>query len=276
MPELPEVETVCNALKPHLVGAKIINIQVLNPALRNPVNLLEHPEIIDKKITALHRRAKYMIARIGKKHSLLIHLGMTGSFRIQDSQQPSLKHDHVILRLNKNRYCIYNDPRRFGQFEYHEIQMGKNTPDCLDHLGPEPFSDAFSDAYFSAACKNKVKPIKNLIMDNTVVVGVGNIYASEALFACAIHPERPAGKISKTKLNTLRSAIINTLEEAIKAGGSTIINFKSLDGSEGYFARQLMVYDRKGETCKRCKRGRIRQVQQAGRSSFFCPVCQRH
>lgn len=275
MPELPEVETVCRALNKFLPYRTIIKVDTHIDKLRYPLDFNRLETTLPQKITAIRRRAKYIIFELEQEVALLAHLGMTGSWRLESIHEQRRKHDHVEFFLDHYEVLRYNDPRRFGFIE--EIQLPNNQadPQELPKLAPEPLSDKFDIRWLSNACKNKSKPIKNLIMDNAYVVGVGNIYASEALFRSGIRPTIPAGNISRVRLKKLLPAIKDVLSEAIEAGGTTIINYTSLNSQEGYFARELNVYDRFGELCSKCQRGKIQRTVMAGRSTYFCAVCQR-
>jgi formamidopyrimidine-DNA glycosylase len=199
---------------------------------------------------------------------------MTGSLRIE-SPWEKRKHDHVLFWLDNSMTLVYNDSRRFGQIELHPISTRGAFPQLLHHLAPEPFSDEFDIDWMVKVCKGRAKPIKNTLMDNTLVTGVGNIYASETLFLSKIHPERPSFSLSRQEIKILHKSIIVILLNAIQAGGSSIINYRHPDGSEGLFTRELRVYGKKGDTCSDCKKGIITQTKMAGRSTFFCPVCQK-
>lgn len=275
MPELPEVETVLRALKPNLENDQFININTYVPKLRTVLDLEDRPELLNQKIIFLSRRAKYIILQFENGFGLILHLGMTGSWRLESSSIQRQKHDHVEFDLLSGLVLRYNDPRRFGQIVVFEPTDNIYEHKLLISLGPEPLTDNFNNKYLVKVCKNKKKPIKSLIMDNAKVVGVGNIYASESLFRAGINPLLPAGKISSRRLKKLCLAIKDILAAAIESGGTTIKDYASLNGKEGYFSRRLMVYGKVGEKCSSCSRGIIRQVYQAGRSTFYCPVCQR-
>jgi formamidopyrimidine-DNA glycosylase len=275
MPELPEVETVVNALRPYIEGRRIDSVTCMVDRLRRPLDLVGNRKLIGQEILSVWRRAKYILAELSGNHVLLLHLGMTGSFRIEPQGQECRPHDRVRLDLDDGMSWRFHDPRRFGQIEVLPISGPGALPDALPTLAPEPLSDAFDVDWLRAACRGRLRPIKNLIMDNALVVGVGNIYASESLFRAGIHPQQPAGELSLPRLRRLHAAIREVLREAISFGGTTIINFAGVDGSEGSFWRELHVYGRDGLPCLCCKRGKIRRLVMAGRSSFFCPVCQR-
>lgn len=275
MPELPEVETVSRALNRFVLGRTIIAVNSYVPKLRYKVDLKQFADRLPTKILVIRRRAKYIIMECDNDLALLTHLGMTGSWRLESIHERRQKHDHIEFVLEDQEVLRYNDPRRFGFIEVIPQPDQDSDPMQLPRLAPEPLTEDFNIQWLANACKTKNKPIKNLIMDNAHVVGVGNIYASEALFRSGINPQKPANKISRSRLKRLLAAIKDVLQEAIEAGGTTIINFASLNSQEGYFARELNVYDRFGELCTKCQRGRIQRITMAGRSTYFCAVCQR-
>jgi len=272
MPELPEVETVTNALRPHLVGRTIRLISVSGLRLRHVVDLHSRTELCGRQILSLRRRSKYILFELRDGGGLLFHLGMSGSFRVEPEGTERRKHDHVIIDLDDETSLRFNDPRRFGIAKYVELD---GEPYEFQKLGPEPLEDSFSVAYLMASCSDRKRPIKNMIMDSHIVVGVGNIYASESLFRAGIRPVTPAHQISRQRLKRLHQAIRDVLSDAIRAGGTTIHSFETVDGSEGGFQRHLDVYGLAGETCGTCKRGIIRSSVMAGRTTYYCPVCQR-
>ena len=275
MPELPEVETVCRALNNSLPGKTIVDVTVENPQLRNLIDSDYLKECcINTKIISLRRRAKYIIADLDNGKALLLHLGMTGKFRGCSETEAVKKHEHVLFQLDTNESWRYEDPRRFGILKAVTLPVEGGIPEDLEHFGTEPLEDDFTPQYLKKFAQNKTKPIKNPIMDNTCVVGVGNIYASESLFRAGISPLKPAGKISLKKLTVLVEKIQEVLEEAIKAGGTTISDFSTPDGNEGYFFRELAVYGRHNEGCLTCG-SPISKVVMAGRSTFYCKKCQR-
>jgi formamidopyrimidine-DNA glycosylase len=275
MPELPEVETVCRALEKTLIGRTIKNVIVNNPQLRNKIDIdFFSSNCCERTILSLRRRAKYIIAELSGEKALLLHLGMTGKFRIVDQGTQVKKHEHVLFELDNKTSWRYEDARRFGVVKVVTLPVKGALPESLEHLGPEPLEELFTAKYLKAYCKNKTKPIKNLIMDNNCVVGVGNIYASEALFRAKISPLKPAGEMSSLKVSRLIDTIREVLTEAIEAGGTTISDFSAPDGSEGYFFRKLAVYGREHEPCLKCA-CEIRRKVLAGRSTFYCPKCQK-
>jgi formamidopyrimidine-DNA glycosylase len=270
MPELPEVETTVRGIRPHLAGRQIRSVEVRERRLRWPV-----PAQIDalagQRILRIDRRAKYILLYVDGG-SALVHLGMSGSLRLCEQPVAWRKHDHLGLLLDSGLQLRYHDPRRFGCWLW---QAG----DPLEHpllagLGPEPLGDAFTAAQLIRAVKGRSTPIKQAIMDAKLVVGVGNIYACEALFAAGIDPRKPAGKVSRPKLGRLVEAIRTVLQRSIEQGGTTLRDFLREDGSPGYFRQQLQVYDRTGLPCHTCATP-IQRIVLGQRSTFFCPRCQR-
>lgn len=269
MPELPEVETTKRGLEPHLID-RIIRAQTIrNPNLRWPVDA-ECAQLTGRKIGALSRRAKYLLVEteIG---SALWHLGMSGSLRIVSAAHALRTHDHIIWHLSDGAQLRFHDPRRFGCYLFQA--KGTQHP-LLTHLGPEPLSDDFSARWLASAAKNKRVNVKAFIMDQRVVVGVGNIYAAESLFLAGIHPAKAAGEISLPRWQKLVSAIKERLSLSINRGGTTLRDFVDPDGEPGYFAQELWVYGREGEACKRCM-SVIKSLPDAARQSNYCPKCQR-
>jgi formamidopyrimidine-DNA glycosylase len=275
MPELPEVETVTNALRPHLIGRRIERVDTYTERLRGVLDLEDRDELVDAEIVDVRRRSKYIIAELNNGSCLLMHLGMTGSFRTVPAGTERLKHEHVIFLLDNDVSWRYTDPRRFGIMEVHPLPEAGGVPEALGGLGPEPLSDDFPPLHLHDVSRGKKQPIKSFLMDNHNVVGVGNIYASESLFRSRIHPRTPAGRLSKERHRRLHAAICEVLGDAIKAGGSTIADFKGVDGSEGKFAQHLDVYARDGQPCSRCPDETVRKIVMSGRSTFYCPKCQR-
>lgn len=277
MPELPEVETICRALKPRLEGRTVQAVVVRTEKLRLQLDETALRDCcVGRTIEQIRRRGKYLIVELSDTRALLIHLGMTGAFRVCSQDEPVRVHEHVVWDLPGNSSWRFADVRRFGSVQPCMLSAPGTDPDCLPCLGPEPLGDAFTAEYLHAACRDRKRPIKNLIMDQNVVVGVGNIYASEALFRSRIHPRRASLRLSRETCERLVAAIRDVLTEAIAHGGTTISDFRQVDGTEGKFRLRLEVYGRAGEKCPRCgTRGDIRRVVLAGRSSFYCPRCQR-
>lgn len=269
MPELPEVETTRLGIMPHVKGKTITAVHVREPRLRWLV-----PDDLGQRLTgqiikAVNRRAKYLLLQT-PAGNLMIHLGMSGSLRLTNPNDPPGKHDHVDLVFGK-AILRYHDPRRFGSM--HWLESGNGHP-LLDHLGPEPLTDNFGGDYLHNACRGRKQAIKTLLMDSRVVVGVGNIYANEALFLAGISPLAKAGTLSRQRCERLVKEIKLVLAKAIKAGGTTLKDFVREDGNPGYFKISLSVYGRGGEPCPKCGR-RLREVRQAQRSTVYCTRCQR-
>lgn len=275
MPELPEVETVVRAIRPYLTGKAILDIQTYISRLRTPLSFTNRSVFCNQKIRAVRRRAKYILLELANNQVVVFHLGMTGSLRLEPPHKSRMKHDHLQITLNNGQSLRFNDPRRFGLAELHTIPKPKTDPAFLKKLGPEPLSDHFSIKYLSETCKKHTKPIKNLLMDQNLVVGVGNIYANEALFRARIRPTYPAQRLALKRISRLHEKIIQVLQEAINTGGTTISDFKTPDGKEGLFYRQLQVYNKENETCSQCRQGVIKRIILGGRSTFYCSQCQR-
>jgi formamidopyrimidine-DNA glycosylase len=274
MPELPEVETIRRSLEMILPGRTITAISVREPRLRFAVDEVGLTDLIlRRKVARLTRRAKYLIIHFTKGSCLIIHLGMTGQVLILPAAAPLDKHDHVIFALNNGLEMRFRDPRRFGCIIAVEEEKLRDHQ-ALKNLGPEPLSDEFTPDYLFRRSRKSKKPVKNFIMDQQIIVGVGNIYASEALFLAGIHPLRAAGRISLERWQKLRGAIRQVLQEAIALGGTTIDDFRNSDGSSGYFQQKLRAYGRRGEPCPQCQTA-IRSQVVAGRSTFYCSNCQK-
>lgn len=270
MPELPEVETTCRGIRPHLLGQCIKNTEIRNRHLRWPIENCVH-NLKGQIIQHLHRRAKYLLLTC-ETGTLILHLGMSGSLRICPHETELRKHDHFILRLHTGMELRLHDPRRFGAVIWCKSDPASHP--LLKHLGPEPLSDEFDPSHLANACKGRKTSIKQLIMNNKIVVGVGNIYACEALFLSGIHPTRAAGRISQPRLIRLVRQIKDVLSEAIKQGGTTLRDFLREDGNPGYFKQSLNVYDREGLACRKCG-APLKRILISSRSTFYCPRCQR-
>lgn len=266
MPELPEVETTRRGLEPHLVGARINGAEIRNDRLRWPVR--KDMPLAGQTILSLGRRAKYLLLKCNTG-TLILHLGMSGNLRILPEGTPPGKHDHFDLLLDNGKLMRLCDPRRFGAVLWHEGAIEDHP--LISRLGPEPL-ESFDAGHLHRAVKSRSIAIKQLIMDGHVVVGVGNIYASEALFLAGIRPERR--KLGLAGCAKLAESIKTTLKAAIYAGGSTLRDFVNASGNPGYFQQQHWVYGRSGEPCRRCGTP-IRQIRQGQRSSFYCPNCQK-
>lgn len=269
MPELPEVETSRRGISPYLVGHTILYAEVRNPRLRWPVSN-EILSLSDRTVLGVHRRAKYLLIELASGW-IIIHLGMSGSLRILPEYIEPGKHDHVDLVMDSGKVLRYTDPRRFGAWLWTD-DPGQSP--VLAHLGPEPLSDDFSGAYLYQKSRGRKTRVKPWIMDNKVVVGVGNIYASESLFMAGIGPDRAAGSLTAAEVTRLVETIKRVLLRSIEQGGTTLRDFLQSDGKPGYFAQELQVYGRVGEPCRIC--GTPIEVTKHGqRSTFFCRRCQR-
>ena len=270
MPELPEVETTLRGIEPVLLGHVIKSVQVRNPALRWPVTKAVQ-KAAGKRVVGLERRAKYMLVDCGKG-GLLMHLGMSGSLRICDPRDPPKIHDHFDLLMDSGDCIRFHDPRRFGALLWWDTPWQEHS--LLRHLGPEPLGESFDGKYLYQRSRGLKVAVKHFIMDGKVVVGVGNIYAAEALFMAGIHPSRPAGRVGAERYEMLSLAIRDVLEHAIRRGGTTLRDFINSSGEPGYFAQELLVYDREGHACFRCN-AMVKRKVMGQRSSYYCPRCQR-
>lgn len=277
MPELPEVETVCRGLAPALTGHKITSVTVNRRKLRIPVPRDFEKTLTGSRIVKIRRRAKYIIMELDNGTSALWHLGMSGSMIISATMPVPAKHDHVIFQAG-GKTITFNDPRRFGLVT---ADQTKNLADnkLLRHLGPEPLESGFNAKYLHEKLSTKKIAVKLAIMDQRLVVGVGNIYASEALFAARIDPRRSALTITREEAATLARAIKAVLKRAIAAGGSSLRDYVQADGELGYFQHAWAVYNKKGKACPGCrctlaKTGGIAKIIQGGRATFYCPVRQ--
>ena len=279
MPELPEVETVRRALAPvlekHYVAAAFVGRGDLRWPL--PENLASR--LLGRQFTSIHRRGKYVLMYLNQQDILLLHLGMSGSVRIFGKQPTLGKHDHIMLTVaasataTATHYVVLNDPRRFGWVDLFPAAH-QDTHKLLRHMGPEPLSNAFSAAHLQAVFKGRTGPVKNALLNQHLIAGIGNIYASEALFHAGISPRRKAATIKGQRAERLAAAVVKTLRAAIEDGGTSLRDHVQPGGEIGYFAQKLAVYGREGEACHHCD-SRIRAIVQSGRSSFYCSKCQR-
>ncbi|MDT0619749.1 bifunctional DNA-formamidopyrimidine glycosylase/DNA-(apurinic or apyrimidinic site) lyase [Salinisphaera sp. P385] len=270
MPELPEVETTRRGLAPHVVGRRVVEVTVREPRLRWPVTPQLSRDLPGRRIDNLTRRAKYLLLAAGDGH-LLMHLGMSGRLRVVPADTPAGLHDHLDIRLDSGQVMRLNDPRRFGCALW--LRQPPDEHALIAGLGPEPLSDAFNGDWLYARSRGRRAAVKAFIMDAANVVGVGNIYASEALFEAGIHPSRPAGRIGPARYARLVEAIKQTLARAIDAGGTTLRDYIGVDGGTGWFQLSLAVYGREGRPCPRDATP-IRRRIIGQRSTFFCPRCQ--
>jgi formamidopyrimidine-DNA glycosylase len=270
MPELPEVETVRRGLAPFLAGHRLLGARIREPRLRWPVAADLDILLRDRRVACLDRRGKYLLLRLDSG-CLICHLGMSGSLRLEMATTPPGKHDHLDLLLENDRILRYRDPRRFGAFIWSE---DPERHPLLAHLGVEPLSPDFDGGRLHALCRGRSTSIKALLMDARRLAGVGNIYANEALFHAGIHPLLAAGRLSRPRCVRLAAAIRDTLTRAIAAGGSSLRDFVDGQGNPGYFQQSYFVYERAGEPCRACGTS-IRRIRQGGRSTYFCPRCQK-
>ena len=271
MPELPEVETTRLGLMPHLLGRTILDLVVREPRLRWPIPAGLGGELRGTQIMGVARRAKYLVIDCGAGH-LIVHLGMSGSLRLVDPDVSPGKHDHYDLLTDAGRAVRFTDPRRFGSL--HWTQEAPDQHPLLAKLGPEPLSDLFNGEWLYNATRNRRVSIKQFVMDQHQLVGVGNIYANESLFRAGIHPHIPAARVGLKRCEALVAAIKHTLNLALKAGGSTLRDFVNSDGEPGSFQLSYRVYDRTGKPCFRCRQT-IREIRQGQRGTFYCATCQR-
>lgn len=268
MPELPEVEVSRLGIQPFLTQQTIQRIIVRDDRLRWPVPL-QIKSLFNQTILGLTRRAKYILIHL-EHGDIVWHLGMSGTLRIVDSGLPVKKHDHIDVVLSSGKCLRFNDPRRFGSCLW---QASNETLPQLAHLGPEPLSDEFDTERLYTLSRNKRMPVKSFIMDNRIVVGVGNIYANEALFLSGIDPRRAAGNIAKKRYQRLCEHIKAVLKAAILQGGTTLKDFTNADGNPGYFSQHLRVYGKAGKRCEQCQ-ALIKSQVIAQRNTFFCTQCQ--
>ena len=283
MPELPEVETVRRGLAPSMEGAVIAKAQVNRPDLRWPFPDRMAERLQGRRVLSLRRRSKYILADLDSGETLLIHLGMSGRMLVSgdplgqfvhDHAAPE-KHDHVVFDMDNGARITFNDPRRFGAMDLLDTATAEDHK-LLAVLGPEPLGNEFSDSYLVAALKGKNTPIKSALLDQGIIAGLGNIYVCETLYRAGIHPKRKAGQIAAARVAALVPIIRDVLSDAIEAGGSSLKDFRSAGGELGYFQHRFDVYDREGQPCHGdgCD-AQIRRIVQSGRSSFYCPNCQR-
>lgn len=271
MPELPEVETARRGIKPHLMGKRVTAVTVRERRLRWPVPQAILKELPGQRISNVTRRGKYLLLH-AESGTAILHLGMSGSLRVLPAGTLPKKHDHVDLVLDSGRLLRLRDPRRFGALLWTRGDAASHT--LLKDLGPEPLEADFDGDYLFEQSRGRKVAVKNFLMNSHVVVGVGNIYASESLHLAGIHPERLAGKITLERYRLLAKSIKNVLAAAIKSGGTTLRDFTKEDGEPGYFYLKLRVYDREGLACKRCGVTIVAKVT-GQRMTYFCPHCQK-
>lgn len=270
MPELPEVETTRSGIEPHIARQEIVKVVVRNYALRWPIDKKLPAILTEQTIHQIARRGKYLLLHCSKG-TLILHLGMSGRVRILSAETKPAAHDHVDIVLNNKKCLRFTDPRRFGCLLWTDENYNEHF--LLKHLGPEPLTDEFTAEYLFEISRRKSMPIKTFIMDSKVVVGVGNIYANEALFAAGIHPEVSAKLITKDRYIELVKQIKKVLIAAIKRGGTTLRDFTASDGKPGYFSQELQVYGRGNLPCVKCKT-QLTEIRLGQRSTVFCGECQ--
>lgn len=271
MPELPEVETTRSGIAPFVEGQMVTQVIVRDGRLRWPVTADLNNILVGKTVTAVKRRAKYLLLETDSG-TLLIHLGMSGRLRVLSETTLPAKHDHVDIAFGNEMTLRFTDPRRFGAVLWTETDT--TTHPLIRHLGPEPLSDDFDGAYLFQRSRKRQVSIKTFIMNAEVVVGVGNIYASESCFMAGIHPQISAGRLTRKQADKLAACIKLVLGKAIAAGGTTLRDFRDSNGKPGYFAQELLVYARADLDCRQCGHP-IELIRQANRATYFCPICQK-
>ena len=271
MPELPEVETTRRGLAPHVRGRRIRALKVYERRLRWPVPAGLPARVVGQCIVSVGRRAKYLLLRL-ESGALLVHLGMSGNLRVVEPGSPRVAHDHFDLVLDSNIALRFNDPRRFGSLLY--VRGDPLAHPLLARLGPEPFARSFDAEYLWRITRGRRVAIKQLLMNSQLVVGVGNIYASEALFRARIRPQRQTRSLTRPEVARLVRAVRAVLAQAIRAGGTTLRDYLKTDGTPGYFRQRLYVYERGGKPCRRCGQP-VRAITQGQRSTYYCHGCQK-
>jgi formamidopyrimidine-DNA glycosylase len=270
LPELPEVETTRRGIRASLAGHSVTGMVVREQRLRWPVPRGLPGRVAGQRILDVRRRAKYLLIDL-ERGTLIAHLGMSGSLRVLPAATPPLTHDHYDLLLDSGSCLRFNDPRRFGCLLW--VTGDATRHRLLAGLGPEPLEHGFDAGYLVEKARGRRVAIKQFLMDQRIVVGVGNIYASEALYRAGVDPRRAAGRVSRKRLERVVAAVREVLQEAIRHGGTTLRDYVNADGAPGYFSQDLFVYERSGLPCRRCGTS-IRQVVQGQRSTYFCPDCQ--
>ena len=273
MPELPEAENIGRALARTLVGKTIVKVEIFTPAMRTPLAPLAEAKPEGRRFTSVRRRGRYLVAALDDGRGLLMHFGMSGVVRVESPEIPRRKHEHVFLHLDDGRAFRFECTRRFSLLEVHELGAD-GFPAALGGLGAEPLSDDFTGDALHAAFAGRHAPVKTVLMDNAVVCGIGNIYATETLFAAGVDPRRPASAVTPSECAAVAREAKRILNDAIACGGSTIADFRNVDGSEGKFAVKLQVYGRTGTKCPRCG-AIIVNCRLGGRTSAYCPRCQK-
>ncbi|MCX4188762.1 bifunctional DNA-formamidopyrimidine glycosylase/DNA-(apurinic or apyrimidinic site) lyase [Methylophaga sp. OBS3] len=271
MPELPEVETTRKGIAPYVEGQTVSQVIVRDSRLRWPVTDDLNNILVGQTVTAVKRRAKYLLLETDQGN-LLMHLGMSGRLRVLSEATPAEKHDHVDLQFANGMTVRLTDPRRFGAVLWTELKPTEHP--LIKHLGPEPLSEEFDGKYLFDRSRKRQVSIKTFIMNAEVVVGVGNIYASESCFLAGVHPQLTAGRLTRKQADHLADSIKTVLAKAIAAGGTTLRDFRDSEGKPGYFAQELFVYARQNIDCRQCGHP-IEMIRQANRATYFCPICQK-
>jgi formamidopyrimidine-DNA glycosylase len=273
MPELPEVEVLKRSLEPHLPGDRVSGVTVRSPALREPLDREVLESLTGATVESLSRRAKYLRIHLTGGRTLVVHLGMTGRLTLAAGDAPLLDHEHLSLALASGRKLRLRDPRRFGMAFV--VSTGELDRDRhFAHLGIEPLGGDFDGSYLADRARGRRGPVKTFLMDSRLVVGVGNIYASEALYRAGVHPRRSVARIAGKRWDRLAETVVRVLRDAVAEGGTTLNDFADGEGNSGYFQVSLSVYGREGEPCPGCG-APVRRIVQSNRATFYCPRCQR-
>lgn len=273
MPELPEVETIGRGLKEYLSNRSIVNVKVFTPRLREPLDSLRDPRLPGSKVLDVRRRGRYLIVDLTGSLALLMHLGMSGVLKTVPLAQERSKHEHVIFDLGSGDSLRFECPRRFSLLKLVELSSPGAEPPELAKLGVEPLSDDFNAGYFCSCAQKRKLSLKEFLMDNAVVTGVGNIYATEALFNCGLSPLRKACDLTLPEAEKLIAEVKNILQRSIEVGGTTFSDYRQLDGSTGKYVLELNAYGRSGENCRKCHTP-LQSIKQGGRTTVYCPECQ--
>lgn len=273
MPELPEVETIGRALKEYLTGRQIVGVEVFTPRLREPLDSLKDPRLPGRKVLDVRRRGRYLIVELADNFALLMHFGMSGVLKTVPLAQERSKHEHVIFDLGSGDSLRFECPRRFSLLKFLELSEAGAEPEELSALGVEPLSDEFNAGYFCQCAQKRKLSLKEFLMDNSFVTGVGNIYATEALFNTGLSPLRKACDVTLKEAEKLIAEVKNILQRSIEVGGTTFSDYRQLDGSTGKYVLELNAYGRSGELCRRCN-SPLESIKQGGRTTVFCPHCQ--
>lgn len=277
MPELPEVETIGRALKSELVGRCFTSVETFTPKLREPLDSLHQPELLNRPVQSVRRRGRYLLIDLEPGLAILMHFGMSGVLRLADADAPRQKHEHIIFHLSGDGAATlrFECPRRFSLVKLVKFAAKAPYPEELSDLGVEPLGDEFNaEMLMLAAARRRKSPLKGLIMNNSVVVGVGNIYATEALFATRLSPLRPCEALTLAEAEALVAAIKSVLRDSIATGGTTFSDYRQLDGSTGKYVLKLHAYGKRGQKCPRCG-AEFAVANIGGRTSVYCPQCQK-